>query len=75
MKSVNRLEFDNFIISYPNKLEKDVCGISDPPCVTFNDFTLGEFPQSIVAKTFLWSDNPNDRYYEKEENRTYYIKS
>jgi hypothetical protein len=35
--------------SWPRELERDVYGAYDPPLVTYNDFTLGKWPTSVVA--------------------------
>lgn len=75
MKRVSKLEFENFIDAYQNELEFDCCGISDPPLITYNDFSLGKWPDSIVAQTHAYSDDENDYYYEPEELRKYYIKN
>jgi hypothetical protein len=50
-KSVYKEEFDKFVSEYPRKLNRDCCGISEPPLVTYNDFELAnKWPYSIVAK-------------------------
>jgi hypothetical protein len=49
-KEVSRAEFDAFIEAYPRKLEYDLYRIGEPPLETWNDFTLGVWPRSIVAK-------------------------
>lgn len=72
-KRVNKEEFEQFIANYPHPLEKDICGISDPPLVSYNDFKLGAWPKSIVASTFLYEDTPEDYYYEPKEERKYFI--
>lgn len=72
-KCVSKEEFEQFIASYPHALVKDVCGISDPPLISYNDFELGVWPESIVASTVLYEDTPGDYYYEPEEKRKYYI--
>lgn len=72
-KRVNKEEFEQFIASYPRPLEKDVCGISEPPLISYNDFKLGIWPDSIVASTFLYEDTPEDYYYEPEEEHKYFI--
>lgn len=73
-KNVTKEEFKEFIKNYPRKLEKDVCGISDPPAVSYNDFELANrWPYSIVASTFLYDENPDDYFYEPEDKRTYRI--
>jgi hypothetical protein len=48
-KQASKAEFEEFIESYPNKLESHTSHIITPPIVSFNDFSLGKFPESIVA--------------------------
>lgn len=42
-------ELEEFVKSYPRKLVSDVYGACEPPLVTYNDFTLGNWPESVVA--------------------------
>lgn len=72
-KDVTKQEFDEFIASYPRHLERDVCGICDPPAVSYNDCEIGWWSRSIVASTMLYSDNPKNSYYEPEDKRVYRI--
>ena len=72
-KQVTKQEFDEFIASYPRHLERDVCGICEPPAVSYNDWEIGWWSRSIVASTMLYSDNPKDSYYEPEDKRVYRI--
>lgn len=73
-KNVSKEEFDTFIKNYPRKLDRDVCGICDPPAISYNDFELANrWPWSIVASTMLYSDDPDDYWYESPENRNYRI--
>nr|DAK83881.1 MAG TPA: hypothetical protein [Caudoviricetes sp.] len=72
-KDVTEEEFRSFIDAYPRKLVRDVCGISDPPAVSYNDFELGVWPFSIVASTFLYDKNPGEYFYEPPEKRQYSI--
>lgn len=72
-KDVTQQEFDEFIASYPRHLERDVCGICEPPAVSYNDWEIGWWSRSIVASTMLYSDNPKDQYYEPEDKRVYQI--
>ena len=72
-KDVTKQEFDEFIASYPRHLERDVCGICEPPAVSYNDWEIGWWSRSIVANTMLYSDNPKDSYYEPEDKRVYRI--
>lgn len=74
MVEVSKEEFLNFINNYPRPLDRDVCGISDPPLISYNDFELANrWPDSIIASTFLYDDDPNDYFYEPLEKRTYHI--
>jgi hypothetical protein len=71
-KSVTKEEFENFIKTYPRKLDYDWCAISDPPAISYNDFELANrWPYSIVARTWAYSNDPNHYYYDS--NPRYYI--
>lgn len=73
-KRVSKDEFERYLVNYPRKLKRDVCGICAPPSVSYNDFELANrWPYSIVASTFLYDDNPGDYWYEPEEERVYTI--
>lgn len=72
-KDVTKQEFDEFIASYPRHLERDVCGIYEPPVVSYNDWEIGWWSRSIVASTMLYSDDPKNPYYEPEDKRVYRI--
>ena len=75
-KKVSKEEYLNFIYNYPRDLEGDICGISDPPLITYNDFELANrWPYSVVAKTWDYNDTPGHYYYEPEEKRDYIIMS
>lgn len=50
MKPVTKEEFEQFILSYPRPLDRDVARMAEPPVVTYNDFSLGMWPQSVVAR-------------------------
>jgi hypothetical protein len=59
MKPVTRDEFEQFVTTYPRVLERDVARMAEPPVVTYNDFSLGNWPESIVARhTFEAPDSP-----------------
>ncbi len=73
MKSVSKEEYEKYIDKYPRKLVRDVYAVCDPPLITYNDFTLGEWPNSVVASTHLYSDDVNDYFYVSESRRSYYI--
>lgn len=49
-REVSSEEFKRFVREYPNALNVDVCAISEPPPVSYNDFTAQKWPQSMVAK-------------------------
>jgi hypothetical protein len=56
---VTEQELRDFVAAYPRDLYVDVCGIGDPPLVTYNDFTLGSWPESVVASYLReWFDEP-----------------
>ena len=73
LKKVSKKEFEKFLINYPNKLDIDICNISEPPYISFNDFSIGKYPHSTVASTFLYYDNPEEYLYEPESKREYKI--
>ena len=52
---------------------RDVFGASEPPLITYNDFSLGVWPDSVVAWTFLWDDNEDGYNYKPEGERKYFI--
>lgn len=73
-QKVSKAEFFDFIRNYPRNLEVDICGISDPPLKTYNDFTISDqWPGSVVASTFRYPSDENDKYYTPEEEKEYYI--
>lgn len=72
-KDVTKQEFDEFIASYPRHLERDVCGICNPPAISYNDWEIGWWSRSVVASTMLYSDDPKNSYYEPEDKRVYRI--
>lgn len=66
-KQVTKEEFELFIKNYPHELEIDVCGIFEPPIKSYNDFTIGMWPESVVAYISLGKDTYG--YFKtKEEN-------
>lgn len=69
-KEVTKEEFQDFVRNYPNKLEWNVSGACDPPLGSYNDFTLGNWSESVVAKVFLMDGSD---YYGGRTNE-YYIK-
>ena len=74
IKKVTKKEFEEFLKNYPRKLACDVCGISEPPAISYNDFELADrWPYSVVAHTWAYEDEPGSFYYAPEEERDYYI--
>lgn len=55
-KQVSEKEFLEFIKNYPNELVMDVTGICEPPMISYNDFKLGDWPESMVARTWETAD-------------------
>ena len=74
MALVSKEEFDDFLNHYPRHLDVDVCAISDPPAISYNDFELANrWPDSVVASTLAWDDDPKDYFYCPPEKREYRI--
>lgn len=48
-KAVSAQELDDFVAQYPRGLVLDVLASYEPPLVTYNDFELGIWPESVVA--------------------------
>lgn len=61
-KKVSKQEFEEFVKNYPRKLLYDVTGICEPPAVSYNDFELGKWPESVVASTFACCDDKNNSW-------------
>jgi hypothetical protein len=57
-------EFDAFIATYPNPLKRDVIAFAEPNILQFNDFTLGMWPESVVAQYDLYGHDPKDIWAE-----------
>jgi hypothetical protein len=56
LKPCSKEEFEAFLRGYPRPLERDVYGACEPPLVSYNDWTLGNWPTSIVASHSLDPD-------------------
>ena len=63
---VSKDDFWLFVKSYPNKLETDVAGMYEPPIQSWNDFTLGKWPESIVAYVNLYDGSEYHRFKHPE---------
>jgi hypothetical protein len=59
-RNVTKEEFDKFVAAYPRPLVKDVCGIPQPPVLSYNDFSMGKWPESIVAQVQLFESGSKD---------------
>ena len=71
---VSKKEFEEFIKNYPRELERHGSMICEPPAISYNDFELAaQWPYSVVAHTWAYSDVKGDRYYCPEEERDYFI--
>jgi hypothetical protein len=66
-KTVDYDGFKAFIQGYPRPLQSDVCGISEPEFVSYNDFDLGPWPDSVVAKYHNYADRAKRVYQIFEE--------
>jgi hypothetical protein len=66
MKSVSKKEMLDFIKDYETsrgvKLEGDVNLATEPPHITFNDFSRGNWPESIVASYIGEYDKDNPEH-------------
>jgi hypothetical protein len=49
MRMVTETEMLAHLSAWPRPLVRDFCSIVEPPMVSFNDFTLGKWPESVVA--------------------------
>jgi hypothetical protein len=53
-----------FVRNYPRKLEWDCTGICEPPLGSYNDFTYGFWPDSMVIKVIM--DEPKEYYIRND---------
>lgn len=72
-KRVTKDEFYAFINAYPTNLDFDTTGICDPPLSSYNDFTRGTWPDSMVAKVYRndmlpkeWNAGENEYFLLRE---------
>lgn len=47
--TVTEEEFDAFVEAYPRPIRRDVNGTCEPPLITYNDHSLGAWPECVVA--------------------------
>ena len=69
-RKVSKEEFIDFLDSYPKELAMDICYVFDPPVVTYNDKSLGHWPDSVVA-WFLIEDEIEYLVKEGEQDGGY----
>jgi hypothetical protein len=50
MREVTKEEYEEFIKNYPRPLSQDLLTITEPPILQLNDFSLGDWPKSVVAQ-------------------------
>ena len=72
-KRVVEEEFYKFLDEYKRPLDRDCYAVCEPPSITYNDFSLGKWPDSVVAKTCLYDDDENGYYYTPKEDRYYAV--
>lgn len=60
LKSVTKAEFFDFLSKYPRRVHRDTLTICMPEKIQYNDFSLGNWPYSVVAQYDLWGHNPDD---------------
>ena len=63
-REVSKAEHLAFRKSYPRALEHDCFGAFEPPLHSWNDFTLGNWPESVVATKV------GGKYFLAEESDT-----
>jgi len=59
-KDCTKEELDAFVKAYPRKLVIDINRTCEPPFATYNDFTLGNWPDSTVAGYMAMGGNPDN---------------
>lgn len=64
MTQVKRHEFQSFLDCYPRPLESDVVMFCEPPARQWNDFKLGDWPDSVVCQ---YTIEPEPIYFISEK--------
>lgn len=73
MKECTKEEFDQYLNEYQGTLRGTVCHICMPPVINYNDFKLGNWPESMVAmKKPIWGIG--DDLYADTGKFKYWIK-
>lgn len=65
---VTKEELLNFVKNYGSELHENTCGFFTPPFTTFNDFTKGKWPDSVVAEIVLNEALEGYSFYKGEPN-------
>lgn len=55
--------FTKFVKEYPRKLTGDKCGISEPPLVTYSDFSAAKGFDAVVARYHDYPKHSGKRIY------------
>lgn len=63
LKAVTKEEFDAFIAQYPRPLTRHLTTICSPEQLSYNDWTLGIWPTSVVAYYFVGDPPGAEHYY------------
>lgn len=63
---VNEASFNSYLKNYSRQLKLDINRMCEPYSTSYNDFSLGEWPDSVVAKII--------GYPEQKYNWEYFIK-
>ena len=73
-RTVTEAEMRAHIAAWPRPLARDVAYMYEPPVVTFNDFTLGPWPESVVAShtTGNYLDAVGNRVLDHDADWTIY---
>lgn len=66
-KDVTKEQFEEFLKTVPNadKIETAVHRTYEPPLKSYNDFSLGNWPESIIAYVILDDDGYEYKIVEK----------
>lgn len=70
---VSEDEYYDFLESYPREIERNVSSVCDPPVISYNDFKLGNFPDSIIASRCAYTEDKDDYFYVAPEDRWWKI--
>lgn len=66
-KDVTRAELDAYVKAYPRKLVLDIARMCEPHMANYNDFALGNWPESMVARYSLGDPEGSQAYWGPEK--------